>query len=64
MARYLKEMNPEAAEIVDKVTKSMMQKIVKYPAVQLKAACKRGDADNLIEALHEIFNLEQIKENL
>ncbi len=64
MARYLKEMNPEAAEIVDKVTKSMMQKIVKFPAVQLKAACKRGDADNLIEALHEIFNLEQAKESL
>jgi glutamyl-tRNA reductase len=38
-----------------------MQKILKYPVLQLKAACKRGDADaeSLSEILHELFNLEK-----
>ena len=36
-----------------------MQKIIKYPVLQLKAACKRGEADSLIDILHDLFDLEK-----
>lgn len=59
MARYMKSIKPEEAEIVDKVTKSMMQKIIKLPVLQLKAACKRGEAETLIDVLNNLFDLEK-----
>jgi glutamyl-tRNA reductase len=61
LARFLKNAKPEEAEKLEEMSKSLMQKILKYPVLHLKAACKRGDADSLTEILHEIFNLE--KEN-
>jgi glutamyl-tRNA reductase len=57
--RYFKELNDEEREKVDKITKSMMQKIIKYPVLHLKAACKRGEADTLIDVLSELFDLEK-----
>jgi glutamyl-tRNA reductase len=39
----------------------MMQKIIKLPVLQLKAACKRGEAETLIDVLNNLFDLE--KEN-
>lgn len=59
IARYLKKVDPNQSALVDKVTKSMMQKIIKLPVLQLKAACKRGEADSLIEVLNDLFDLEQ-----
>jgi glutamyl-tRNA reductase len=59
LARFLKNAKPEEAEKLEEMSKSLMQKILKYPVLQLKAACKRGDADSLTEMLHEIFNLEK-----
>lgn len=59
LARYLKDANSEEAKIIDKVTKSMMQKIMKLPVLQLKAACKRGEAEALIDVLHDLFDLEK-----
>ncbi|MFT6871674.1 MAG: glutamyl-tRNA reductase, partial [Roseivirga sp.] len=41
------------------LSKSITQKIMKLPVLQLKAACKRGDADKLIDVLNDLFNLEQ-----
>ncbi|MFA0961394.1 glutamyl-tRNA reductase [Roseivirga sp. BDSF3-8] len=59
MARYLKKgMSDQEARRMDKVTKSMMQKIIKMPVLNLKAACRRGDAENLIDVLNDLFNLE------
>ena len=58
IARYLKELNEKESEMLDKVTKSMMQKIIKLPVLQLKAACKRGEAESLIDVLNDLFNLE------
>ncbi len=58
MTRYLKSLNEEEAKAVEKVTKSMMQKIIKLPVLQLKAACKRGEAETLIDVLNDLFNLE------
>lgn len=59
LARYLKEINASESEIVEKVTKSMMQKIIKLPVLQLKAACKRGEAETLIDLLNDLFDLEK-----
>jgi glutamyl-tRNA reductase len=36
----------------------MVQKIIKLPVLQLKAACKRGEAESLIDVLNDLFNLE------
>ena len=36
-----------------------MQKIIKLPVIQLKAACKRGEAETLVDVLNDLFNLEQ-----
>lgn len=61
MAKYLKSMSESELEIVEKVTSGMMQKIIKMPILQLKAACKRGEAEELIESLNDLFNLEKAK---
>ncbi|CAN5299128.1 hypothetical protein BH23BAC1_BH23BAC1_43920 [soil metagenome] len=37
----------------------MIQKLIKLPVLQLKAACKKGEATNLAGVLNELFNLEQ-----
>jgi glutamyl-tRNA reductase len=62
MARYVKSMDEQELEKVDKITSAMMQKIIKLPVLQLKAACKRGEADTLIDVLNDLFNLEAVVE--
>jgi glutamyl-tRNA reductase len=59
MARFTKSLSEEEAARMDKVTSSMMQKIIKLPVLQLKAACKRGEAETLIDVLNDLFNLEK-----
>ncbi len=59
LARYLKDATNEEAKIAEKVTKSMMQKVMKLPVLQLKAACKRGEAETLIDVLSDLFDLEK-----
>jgi glutamyl-tRNA reductase len=34
---------------------------MKLPVLQLKAACKRGNAESLVEVLNELFDLERKK---
>jgi glutamyl-tRNA reductase len=58
MSRALKTMTEDEAAKIDKITASMMQKIIKLPVLQLKAACKRGEAETLIDVLNDLFNLE------
>jgi glutamyl-tRNA reductase len=60
MSRFLKTMSAEEAEKMDKVTSAMMQKIIKLPVLQLKAACKRGEAETLIDVLNDLFDLEKV----
>ncbi|MEP2023889.1 MAG: glutamyl-tRNA reductase [Reichenbachiella sp.] len=64
IARHLKKANSAEAELLDKATKNMMQKIIKLPVLQLKAACQRGEADSLIEVLNDLFNLEEQSEKI
>ena len=59
VARYLKQMSEEESSKVDMITKSIMQKIIKLPVLQLKAACKRGEAETLMDVLNDLFDLEK-----
>jgi glutamyl-tRNA reductase len=59
LARFLKNAKPEEAEKLEEMSRSMMQKIIKYPVLHLKAACKRGDAESVSELLQELFDLEK-----
>lgn len=61
LARYLKNADESEAKLVDQVTKSMMNKIIKLPVLQLKAACKRGEQETLIDLLNDLFDLERTK---
>ena len=58
IARHLKYLTPDESEKVDKITRGIMQKIIKLPVLQLKAACKRGEAETLIDVLNDLFDLE------
>ena len=57
IARHLKTLSPDESERVDKITRGIMQKVLKLPVLQLKAACKRGEAETLIDVLNDLFNL-------
>lgn len=57
--RYLKQMTEEESKKVEQITKNIMQKIMKLPVIQLKAACKRGEAETLIDVLNDLFDLEK-----
>jgi glutamyl-tRNA reductase len=58
IARFLKNAKPEEAQKLEEMSRSLMQKVLKYPVLHLKAACKRGDADTLSELLSTLFNVE------
>jgi glutamyl-tRNA reductase len=63
MGRFVKSLSTEESEKIDKITQNIIQKILKQPVIQLKAACKRGDADNMIDAINELFDLEKQPES-
>ncbi len=60
LVRYLKTASPSEAELLDKATAGMMNKIMKLPVLQLKAACKRGEQETLIDLLNDLFDLERV----
>ena len=62
LTRFLKNAKPEEAQKLEEMSRSLMQKFLKYPVLHLKAACKRGDAESLSELLQELFNLERSSE--
>ena len=59
LSKYLKNLDSEESKKLDQITRSMMQKIIKLPVLQLKAACKRGEAETLIDVLNDLFDLEK-----
>ncbi|MCL6259355.1 glutamyl-tRNA reductase [Aquiflexum sp. TKW24L] len=59
MERFLKNADEAQIAIIDRITKSMMQKILKVPVVQLRAACQRDDADKMIDIISDLFDLEK-----
>lgn len=61
LGRYLKNVDEKEFVLIDKITKSMMQKILKVPVVQLRAACQRDEAAEMIELITDLFDLEKSK---
>src|SRR5690606_39623421 len=59
LARYTKKLGDEQRELVEAITKNILNKIVKLPALELKAACQRGESEALLEGLSALFNLEK-----
>ncbi|MBB6611845.1 glutamyl-tRNA reductase [Pontibacter sp. Tf4] len=61
MNRYLKNLGEAEREVVEKLTLGILNKIVKLPALELKAACMRGESEALVEGLAALFSLEKDK---
>lgn len=61
LSRYLKNADPKEYAVIDKITKSMMQKVLKVPVVQLRAACKRDEAEEMIDFISDLFDLDKTK---
>ena len=59
IAWYLKGISGDDAIMVEKLTKSIMQKVIKLPVLQLKAACRRGEEETLIDVLNDLFDLQK-----
>jgi glutamyl-tRNA reductase len=59
VARYLKKLGTQEKELVEVITKNILNKIVKMPALELKAACQRGESEALLEGLSALFNLDK-----
>lgn len=57
--RYLKKLGDSEKELVEAITRNILNKIVKLPALELKAACMRGESEALLEGLSALFNLDQ-----
>jgi glutamyl-tRNA reductase len=57
--RFQKKATPAESKLLDEATRSLMQKVLKQHVLQLKAACKRDDAGQLVELLGELFDLEK-----
>ncbi|WP_026463856.1 glutamyl-tRNA reductase [Adhaeribacter aquaticus] len=58
IARHLKNINDQEKELVEVLTKNILQKIIKLPVLELKAACQRGESETLLEGLSTLFKLE------
>jgi glutamyl-tRNA reductase len=61
LGRYLKQLDEKDYQLIDKITKSMVQKILKVPVVQLRAACQRDQATEMIDLITDLFDLEKAK---
>ena len=59
MKRFGKNLSPAETRLLDDITKSLMQKVLKQPVLQLKAACKRGEPGQLVTLLSELFDLQR-----
>ncbi len=62
MERFLKNADEKEYAIMDRITKSMMQKILKVPVVQLRAACQKNQADQMIDIISDLFDLEKVSD--
>jgi glutamyl-tRNA reductase len=60
--RHIKGLNKDEIEKLEKITANLVQKIMKQPILHLKAACKRGESEKMVDILNELFNLEHIEE--
>ncbi|QNF33627.1 glutamyl-tRNA reductase [Adhaeribacter swui] len=59
VARYVKKLNSDEQQLVEAITQNILNKIVKLPVLELKAACQRGESDALLSGLTALFGLEK-----
>jgi glutamyl-tRNA reductase len=58
LARYSKNITDKEKELIEKVTNSVIQKILKQPVIHLKDVSMKGDPQNIIHSLNKLFDLE------
>jgi glutamyl-tRNA reductase len=64
LKRFVKNASEPEIERMDALTKSLIQKIIKLPVLQLKVSCQRGQSETLIDVLNDLFDLEKNKVKL
>ena len=63
LAQYGAKLDALQRNLLEKSTASMINKIVQLPVMQLKSACKRGEAEALTGPLMTLFNIENNSTN-
>ncbi len=58
LSRHAPKVSEKEMKLLEVVTKNMIQRVIKLPVLQLKAACKRGESETLVGVLNDLFNLE------
>ncbi|UOQ54319.1 hypothetical protein [Hymenobacter cellulosivorans] len=58
MRRYGKKLKPEETGLLEEMTKSLLQRVLRQPLLQLQAACCRGETGPLMDSLTELFDLK------
>ncbi|MGB0524585.1 MAG: glutamyl-tRNA reductase, partial [Flammeovirgaceae bacterium] len=61
MKKFLKKFNDQEVKAAEAISKSIIQKIIKQHVLKFKAACKRGEAEELADMLRDLFDLEGSK---
>lgn len=61
LKKFVKNASQAEIERMEALTKSIVQKIIKLPVLQLKASCQRGQSETLIDVLNDLFDLEKNK---
>ncbi len=56
--RFQRKATPAEAKLLDEATRALMQKVLKQHVLQLKAACRRDEAAQLLPLLSELFDVE------
>lgn len=59
ISKTIKKGNNINLDTIEEITRNMIQRIIKQPAITLKSACKRDQADSLVEGLNDLFDLEK-----
>jgi glutamyl-tRNA reductase len=63
LGKHVQQLSQKEAQAVEKVTQGIIQRLLKMHILPLKAACKRGEAETLVEVLNELFDLEKQAQN-
>ncbi|RZK17401.1 MAG: glutamyl-tRNA reductase [Hymenobacter sp.] len=58
LERFQKKATPAEAKLLEEATRALMQKVLKQHVLQLKAACRRDEAEQLLPLLAELFDVE------
>jgi len=59
IAKFTPNISLKEKDLVEAITENMIQKIIKFPVMELKSACKRGEEEQLSEMIQNLFKLEK-----